>query len=69
MCLRLSDFIKFSEEVVVNFDFKNESPSIEVRKELHPVKKLILYKKDYQEKFLNRVKAKFDCDKIGRAHV
>ncbi|QWC25114.1 hypothetical protein KJK41_22050 (plasmid) [Bacillus haikouensis] len=55
--MKLSEFIKFSDEEVVAFDFKNESPSDAVRKEQHPVKKFILYRKEYQE---NNA---FDCDR------
>ncbi|OUB45804.1 hypothetical protein BK740_10585 [Bacillus thuringiensis serovar argentinensis] len=61
--MRLADFIKLDKNEVNHFDFKNMSPSFEVQKELHPVKKFILYKKDYQERLLNRVKEKFDCDR------
>jgi hypothetical protein len=56
MSLKLQEFIRLRKEEVVNYDFKNESPSSAVHMELHPVKKFFLYKKDYQE---NKV---FDCD-------
>ncbi|MGR5878984.1 hypothetical protein ACT7DO_04305 [Bacillus pacificus] len=61
--LRLADFIELDKNEVIYFDFKNISPSFEVQKELHPVKKNILYKKDYQERILYGVKEKFDCDR------
>ncbi|NLP52034.1 hypothetical protein [Bacillus sp. RO1] len=57
--MKLQKFIRLSEEEVVNYDFKNESPTSAVQMESHPVKKFFLYRKDYQEK---AKKAKFDCD-------
>jgi hypothetical protein len=56
MSLELSDFNQFSEEEVLTFDFKNESPSSAVQREQHPVKKFFLYRKEYQQN------KKFDCD-------
>lgn len=55
--MKLSDFVQFSEEEVMTFDFKNESPSSAVQREQHPVKKFFLYRKEYQ---LNK---EFDCDR------
>ena len=53
--MNLEEFMNLSEDEAVFYDLKNESPSINVRKESHPVKKFLLYKLDYP-------KTKFDCD-------
>jgi len=41
--LNLEEFMNLSEDEAVFYDLKNESPSIKVRKESHPVKKFLLY--------------------------
>jgi len=56
--MELKDFIKLGAEKAANYDLKNLSPSKKVREESHSVKKLFLYKKEYQE---NREKP-FECD-------
>ncbi|TCJ82213.1 UNVERIFIED_ORG: hypothetical protein EDC93_103396 [Bacillus cereus] len=49
--MRLADFIKLDKNEVIHFDIKNLSPSFEVQKELHPVKKLFCTKKIIKKEF------------------
>ncbi|HFK1735874.1 TPA: hypothetical protein ACGXP5_005525 [Bacillus pacificus] len=47
----MADFIELDKNEVIYFDFKNISPSFEVQKELHPVKKIFCTKKIIKKEF------------------